>query len=83
MRFLLFIFVDAEAEEKSADDSFPDSLISSPSPTPNISIKAKIPRSEMKRSITPPDGLMSSLGLSSFLRYNTFTITLRETKIKY
>ena len=61
---------DAEAEEEKgvADDSFPESSASSSTPTPAPSQKLKAPKSEMKRSITPPDGLMSSLGLSSFLR---------------
>jgi hypothetical protein len=60
--------LDAEAEDEKAlqDDAAPESAASSPVAFAQKSIKSG--RVEAKRSITPPDGLISSLGLSSFLR---------------
>lgn len=61
--------LDAEAEDEKAlqDDAAPESAASSPVAFAQKSIKSG--RVEAKRSITPPDGLISSLGLSSFLRW--------------
>jgi hypothetical protein len=59
---------DAEAEdEKVLLDDLSDSAVNSPMASAQ-KLKTSA-RSEVKRSLTPPDGLMSSLGLSSFLRY--------------
>lgn len=65
---MTFEISDAEAEDEKAqqDDLIPENAATSPVAYSQKSVKSG--RTEAKRSITPPDGLISSLGLSSFLR---------------
>ena len=65
---MTFKILDAEAEDEKAqqDDLIPENAATSPVAYSQKSVKSG--RTEAKRSITPPDGLISSLGLSSFLR---------------